>query len=57
MRGALGGSLMIEERIARMRYLSLHKMPEPASYGYTKVALDTLAHLITRRTKAHVKLH
>ena len=40
-----------------MMYLSLHKMHEPALHAYTKVALDTPARLLTRRTKAHVKLH
>lgn len=28
-----------------------------ALYGPTKVALDTLARMITRRTEPHVKLH
>ena len=56
--GALvGGSLMIEGYIARLMYRSLYKMHELALHGYTKVALDTLARLITRRTEPHVKLH
>jgi len=56
--GALvGGSMMIEGYIARLMYTSLYKMHELALHGYTKVALDTLARLITRRTEPHVKLH
>jgi NADH:quinone reductase (non-electrogenic) len=38
-------------------YRSLYKMHEYALHGPTKVALDTLARLITRRTEPHVKLH
>jgi NADH:ubiquinone reductase (H+-translocating) len=56
--GALvGGNLMIEGYIARLMYVSLYKLHELALHGYTKVALDTLARLITRRTEPHVKLH
>jgi len=56
--GALvGGSMMIEGYFARMMYAWLYKMHELALHGYTKVALDTLARLITRRTEPHVKLH
>jgi NADH:ubiquinone reductase (H+-translocating) len=58
MMGALvGGNLLIEGSFARLMYLSLYKMHELALHGYTKVALDTLARLITRRTEPHVKLH
>ena len=32
-------------------------MHQLALHGYTKVALDTLVRLITRRTEPHVKLH
>jgi len=53
----VGGSMMIEGYIARVMYTSLYKMHELALHGYTKVALDTLARLITRRTEPHVKLH
>ncbi len=56
--GALvGGSLVIEGYIARLMYRSLYKMHELALHGCTKVALDTVARLITRRTEPHVKLH
>jgi NADH dehydrogenase len=56
--GALvGGDLWLEGYFARMMYLSLYKMHELALHGFTKVALDTLARLISRRTEPHVKLH
>ena len=42
---------------ARTMYLSLYKMHELALHGFAKVALDTLARLIVRRTEPHVKLH
>ena len=58
MMGALvGGSLMIEGYFARLMYVSLYKMHELALHGFPKVALDTLARLITRRTEPRVKLH
>ncbi len=58
MMGALiGGSLMIEGTFARLMYVSLYKMHELALHGLPKVALDTLARMITRRTEPHVKLH
>jgi len=58
MMGALvGGNLVFEGLFARMMYLSLYKMHEYALHGPVKVALDTLARLITRRTEPHVKLH
>ena len=58
MMGALvGGSLMIEGYFARIMYVSLYKMHELALHGFAKVALETLARLITRRTEPHVKLH
>lgn len=57
MGGLIGGSLMIEGLFARLMYLSLYKMHELALHGFAKVALDTLARTITRRTEPHVKLH
>ena len=57
MGGLIGGSLMIEGVFARVMYVSLYKMHELALHGFFKVALDTLARLITRRTEPHVKLH
>jgi NADH:ubiquinone reductase (H+-translocating) len=55
--GLIGGSLMVEGLFARFMYLSLYKMHELALHGFPKVALDTLARLIVRRTEPHVKLH
>ena len=57
MGGLIGGSLMVEGLFARTMYLSLYKMHELALHGLPKVALDTLARLIVRRTEPHVKLH
>jgi len=56
--GALvGGSLLVEGYFAKLVYVSLYKMHELALHGYVKVALDTVARTITRRTEPHVKLH
>jgi len=52
-----GGNLWIEGTFARMMYLSLYKMHELALHGFWKVALDTAARIITRRTEPRVKLH
>ena len=57
MGGLVGGNLWVEGYFARMMYLSLYKMHEFALHGFFKVALDTLARLISRRTEPHVKLH
>ena len=57
MGGLIGGSLFIEGMFARMMYVSLYKMHEYALHGFAKVALDTLARFITRRTEPHIKLH
>jgi NADH dehydrogenase len=58
MMGALiGGSLMVEGYFAWIMYVSLYKLHELALHGATKVTLDTIARMITRRTEPHVKLH
>ncbi len=57
MGGLARGDLFIEGRFARLMYTSLYKMHELALHGWVKVALDTLARMITRRTEPHVKLH
>ncbi len=57
MGGLIGGSLMVEGLFARLMYVSLYKMHELALHGFAKVALDTLARAITRRTEPQVKLH
>ena len=51
------GSLMVEGYFAMLMYRSLYKMHEFALHGFTKVALDTVARILTRRTEPHVKLH
>jgi NADH dehydrogenase len=57
MGALIGGALFIEGLFARLMYLSLYKMHELALHGFWKVALDTLARMITRRTEPRVKLH
>ena len=57
MGGLIGGSLMVEGVFARLMYESLYKMNELALHGFPKMALDTVARLVTRRTEPHVKLH
>ncbi len=57
MGGGRGGNLWVDGWIARMMYQWLYKMHELALHGYWKVALDTLARLITRRTEPRIKLH
>jgi NADH:ubiquinone reductase (H+-translocating) len=53
----IGSNLFIEGVFAGVMYKSLYKMHQLALHGVTKVSLDTLARLITRRTEPHVKLH
>jgi NADH dehydrogenase len=56
--GALvGGALFVEGYFARLMYVSLYKLHELALHGFWKVALETLARMITRRTEPPVKLH
>ncbi len=57
MGGFIARSFWIDGIFARLMYLSLYKMHELALHGFGKVALDTLARLITRRTEPPVKLH
>lgn len=57
MGGLIGGAMMVEGMFAKLMYLGLYKQHEYALHGIAKVALDTLARMITRRTEPHVKLH
>ena len=57
MGGLVGRGMIIEGFMAKMMYVSLYKMHELALHGFWKVALDTAARLITRRTDSHVKMH
>ncbi|MEQ8823273.1 MAG: NAD(P)/FAD-dependent oxidoreductase [Filomicrobium sp.] len=52
-----GRSMWIEGMFAKFMYRSLYKMHQTALHGYSKVFLDTLSRMITRRTEPHVKLH
>jgi NADH dehydrogenase len=52
-----GKGLLVEGYFARLMYRSLYKMHETALHGLLKVALDTIARSMTRRTEPHVKLH
>ena len=56
MGGALGGNLYFQGYLARLMYISLHKMHDLALHGFWKVGLDTVAGLF-RRTHTPVKLH
>jgi NADH dehydrogenase len=42
---------------ARLMYRSLYLMHQMALHGALKVALDTVARALTRRTEPQVKLH
>lgn len=57
MGGLKGSDLFIQGTVASLMYKSLYKMHLYALHGLTKVILDTLARMITRRTEPHVKLH
>lgn len=57
MGGLNRGELFIQGMVASLMYKSLYKMHLLALHGPSKVVLDTLARMITRRTEPHVKLH
>lgn len=57
MGGLTGGTLFIQGTVAGFMYRSLYKMHLYALHGFSKVLLDTIARMITRRTEPHVKLH
>jgi NADH dehydrogenase len=50
-------NVKIQGLIARLVYRSLHKRHLQALHGNFKVALDTLARAVTRRTEPRIKLH
>jgi NADH:ubiquinone reductase (H+-translocating) len=52
-----GKGLFIHGYVARLMYRSLYKMHQVALHGLAKVAFDTVARSLTRRTEPHVKLH
>lgn len=51
------GSVRVEGLLAKMFYISLYKMHLMALHGFWRIALDTLARMIRRRTEPRVKLH
>ncbi|HEY7985546.1 MAG TPA: NAD(P)/FAD-dependent oxidoreductase [Methylophilaceae bacterium] len=57
MGGLTGGALFIQGSFAGLMYRMLYKMHLFALHGLTKVVLDTIAQIITRRASPHVKLH
>ncbi len=57
MGGLIGNNLMVQGYFAKIMYLSLYKMHELAIHGFSKVFLETIARLITKRTEPLVKLH
>ena len=56
--GMLGNrSVYLEGLFARLMYRSLYKMHQRALHGTSKMALDLMADMITRRTEPRIKLH
>ncbi|MGE0387459.1 MAG: NAD(P)/FAD-dependent oxidoreductase [Gammaproteobacteria bacterium] len=55
--GKAPGSLFIEGWFARMAYLSLYKMHQVAVLGPVRTVLETLANLLTLRSRPRLKLH
>jgi len=55
--GKRAGSLFLEGWFARTAYLSLYKMHQVAVLGPLRTALETLANLLTRRSRPRLKLH
>jgi NADH dehydrogenase len=52
-----GGQLRIEGWLAKLFYISLYRLHVWALFGFWRMALDTLAHMIRRQTDPRVKLH
>jgi len=55
--GIVFRNVRLQGLIARLAYRSLHKRHLQALHGNIKVALDTIAKAITRRTEPRIKLH
>lgn len=55
--GNLMGDVMIGGRIARLMYISLHKLHQRALHGTMPVMLSTIAEWLTRPTHPRLKLH
>jgi NADH dehydrogenase len=52
-----GKGFRVQGYFARLMHMSLYKMNQIALRGPWKVALETMAHMLTRRTAPRVKLH
>jgi NADH:ubiquinone reductase (H+-translocating) len=52
-----GKDFLVEGAFARLMYQSLYTMHQRALHGTSKVALDSAARALTRRTEPRVKLH
>ena len=50
-------NVFVEGYFARLVYRSLYKMHQLALHGYIRVAANTLANLLTRRSRPRLKLH
>ena len=50
-------SMFVEGLFARFVYLSLYKMHQLALHGFLRVALITVANLLTHKMRARMKLH
>lgn len=57
MGSLIGDSMFIEGIIARLMYQSLYKMHLMALHGFTSMALQSLARMITRRSEALSLIH
>ena len=57
LRGSLAGNIWISGLIARLVYLSLHKMHQVALHGSSNTLLLTLSALLRRSVNPEVKLH
>lgn len=43
--------------VARLMYISLHKVHDLAPRGFWRAGLETVTGLASRRTQTHVELH
>ncbi|MCC7413021.1 MAG: NAD(P)/FAD-dependent oxidoreductase [Gammaproteobacteria bacterium] len=50
-------ALFVEGWFARLAYLSLYKLHQLAVLGFVRTALETLANLLTQRSRPRLKLH
>lgn len=49
--------VFVEGTFARLVYMSLYKMHQLALHGFIRVSANTLANLLTRRSRPRMKLH